>query len=139
MSDDDETLEWARAAAVAADDKLGRNVVILEVGPLMAVCEYFVIASGTNARQVRTLAEEVEERVDAVGGPKPLRIEGLRDCQWVLLDYGSFVVHVFDEATRAFYDLERLWADVPRLPWAGDDDPTGPNGADGPTDSDRPG
>ena len=76
-----------------------------------------MITHGTNARQVRTLAEEVEQRITAAGGPKPLRIEGLDDLTWVLLDYGDFVVHVFSEEARRFYELERLWADVPRVDW----------------------
>ena len=76
-----------------------------------------MITHGTNPRQVRTLAEEVEHRITEAGGPKPLRIEGLADLTWVLLDYGDFVVHVFAEEARRFYELERLWADVPRIEW----------------------
>jgi ribosome-associated protein len=67
---------------------------------------------------VRTIAEEVEQRLTALGGPKPIRIEGLDDLTWVLLDYGEFVVHVFDEDTRRYYELERLWADVPSIDWS---------------------
>lgn len=115
---------WAKTAARAADERSATDVVVLEVGPVLALCEHFVIASGSNPRQVRAIAEEVEAQVGADGGPKPLRIEGLADRQWVLLDYGDLVVHVFLEETRAYYDLERLWADVPRVAWqvAGLDD-----------------
>ena len=77
----------------------------------------FVITSATNTRQVRTIAEEVELQVKGIGGPGPLRIEGLDDMRWVLLDYGDFVVHVFLQEVREFYDLERLWADAERLDW----------------------
>ena len=112
----DET-EWAVEAARAADDKGATDVVVLEVGPVLAVCGQFVIASGSNSRLVRTIAEEVEAKVADGGGPRPLRVEGLDDLRWVLLDYGDFVVHVFDEETRRFYDLERLWSDVARTPW----------------------
>ena len=84
---------------------------------MLALTEHFVITHGGNSRQVRTIAEEVERRLTEAGGPKPLRIEGLDDLTWVLLDYGDFVVHVFDEATRRYYELERLWADVPRVDW----------------------
>ena len=76
-----------------------------------------MITHGTNPRQVRTLADEVEQRITEAGGPKPIRIEGLADLTWVLLDYGDFVVHVFAEEARRFYELERLWADVPRIEW----------------------
>lgn len=108
---------WAVEAARAADAKGGVDVTILEVGPVMALCEHFVIASADNTRHVRTIAEEVEERIAAAGGPKPLRVEGLDDLRWVLLDYGDLVVHVFLAETRDFYDLERLWSDVARVPW----------------------
>ena len=104
-------------AARAADDKNGRSTLVLDVGDVLAITDFFVITSGANTRQVRTIAEEVEERVTRADGPKPLRIEGLDDLRWVLLDYGAFVVHVFVEEARAYYELERLWADVPRVDW----------------------
>jgi ribosome-associated protein len=103
-------------AARAAAAKKGENTVILAVEPLLKITDAFVISSGSNARQVRTIAEEVEEQVKADGGPAPLRIEGLDDARWVLMDYGDFVVHVFLDEVRTFYDLERLWADAER--WA---------------------
>lgn len=101
-------------AARAAEDKQGEDVVVLEVGDLLAITDTFLIVSGRNRRQVRTITEEIEARITDVGGPKPLRIEGADDLAWVLMDYGEFVVHVFDPETRRFYDLERLWSDVPR-------------------------
>ena len=113
----DDTEQWA--AARAADDKHGVDTVVLEVGSVLAITEHFVITHGTNARQIRTIADEVEQRVSAEGGPKPVRIEGLADLTWVLMDYGDFVVHVFSEEARGFYELERLWADVPRVDWTG--------------------
>lgn len=81
------------------------------------ITDFFVITSGANTRQVRTITEEVEARVKQGGGPAPLRTEGLADSGWVLLDYGDFVVHVFRQDVRDYYDLERLWADVPRVVW----------------------
>ena len=114
----DEPRDWAIIAARAADSKLARDVVVLEVGEVMALCGWFVIASGANDRQVKSIADEVEQQVAEAGGPKPKRIEGLADRQWVLMDYGDVVVHVFQQEQREFYDLERLWADVPRLDWA---------------------
>jgi ribosome-associated protein len=109
--------EWVVEAARAADDKQGRETVILEVGQVLSITEYFVITSAGNDRLVKTIAETVEERVAADGGPKPLRSEGFDDLRWVLLDYGDFVVHVFHDETREYYELERLWSDVPRLAW----------------------
>ena len=100
-------------AAEAAAAKGAEDVVALEVGGVLAITDAFVIASGTNRRQVLTMAEEVEARVNADDGPSPLRIEGLSEAQWVLLDYGDFVVHLFLEEVRRYYDLERLWADAP--------------------------
>jgi ribosome-associated protein len=94
--------------------------VVLEVAEVLALCGWFVIASGGNDRQVKAICDEVEAQVHAAGGPKPKRIEGLQDRQWVLMDYGDVVVHVFQQEQRDFYDLERLWADVPRIEWADD-------------------
>jgi ribosome-associated protein len=111
---------WAVAAARAADDKQGRDTVILDVGKVLSITDFFVITSAGNDRLVRTIAETVEERVAADGGPRPLRTEGFDDLRWVLLDYGDFVVHVFNDETRGYYELERLWSDVPRLAWQED-------------------
>lgn len=108
---------WAIEAARAADDKKGADTVVLAVGAVLAITDHFVITNGTNPRQVRTIAEEVEARITQSGGPKPIRIEGLDDLTWVLLDYGDFVVHVFNAESRAYYELERLWSDVPRVDW----------------------
>ena len=104
-------------AAVAADSKQGQDTVVLEVGDVLAITDYFVITSAPNTRLVRTIAEEVELKVSEAGGPKPLRVEGLADLHWVLLDYGDFVVHVFNDEARRYYELERLWADVPKIDW----------------------
>jgi len=113
----DQVREWARTAARAASAKGGEETVIIEVGAILAITDAFVITSGRNTRQVRTIAEEVEVRLKAEGGIAPLRVEGLGDSQWVLLDYGDLVVHVFLDETREFYDLERLWSDAPRVEW----------------------
>ena len=110
----------ARIAAQAAADKKGSDTVILEVGSVLAITDAFVITSASNERLVRTIAEEVEAKIKEAGGPGPIRIEGLSDAKWVLLDYGDFVVHVFLEETRRYYDLERLWADAPSLDWEDD-------------------
>ncbi|MDQ6783699.1 MAG: ribosome silencing factor [Actinomycetota bacterium] len=113
----DEVRSWAAAAARGAEAKGGEDIVILDVGSLLSVTDAFLITSGSNARQVRTIVEEIEEQVKLVGGPAPLRIEGLDDATWVLMDYGDFVVHVFGNEARAFYALEGLWADAGRWEW----------------------
>jgi ribosome-associated protein len=91
--------------------------VILGVERLLSITDAFVITSGSSARQVRTIAEEVEAQVRNAGGPSPLRVEGLDDARWVLMDYGDFVVHVFMTEAREFYDLERLWGDAEQWSW----------------------
>ena len=113
----DQVRDWARTAAQAASAKGGDQTVIIEVGAVLAITDAFVITSGRNTRQVKTIAEEVEARLKADGGIAPLRTEGLEDSHWVLLDYGDLVVHVFLDETRDFYDLERLWSDAPRVAW----------------------
>jgi ribosome-associated protein len=115
--DEAEVRAWCHAAARGADAKNGTDIVILGVGHLLSITDAFVIASGSSARQVRTISEAVEEQVRAFGGPGPLRIEGLDDARWVLMDYGDFVVHVFIDEAREFYDLERLWGDAERWAW----------------------
>jgi ribosome-associated protein len=111
---------WPRAAARAAAAKTDAATVVMDVSELLVVTGYFVVTSAGNPRLVRAIAEEVERVVAEAGGPRPLRIEGLDDLRWVLMDYGDFVVHVFDDATRELYDLERLWRDAPRLDHADD-------------------
>ena len=81
---------------------------------MLAVTDWFVITNGENVRQVKAIVDEIEEKVAEAGGPRPIRVEGLDALEWVLLDYGTFVVHVFTAEQRAFYKLERLWSDCPR-------------------------
>lgn len=121
---------WPIVAARAAATKTDEETVVLDVGPVLSIVEHFVITAGRNGRQVRTIAEEVERLVAEAGGPKPRRIEGLDALSWVLMDYGDFVVHVFLDETRAFYELERLWADVPRVDWRSDAAAAGDEGPD---------
>jgi ribosome-associated protein len=109
-----ETIITAQRAATAIDDKKGLGVVLLDVSGLLVITDIFVIATGTSTRHAKTLAEEVEAQLKA-NDRRPLRTEGFEDSTWVLLDYGDVVVHVFDEPTRDYYDLERLWGDAPRL------------------------
>ena len=105
-------------AARAADAKQGEDTVVLAMSDTLGVTDAFVITSGRNTRQVRTIVDEVELAVKAEGGPSPLRVEGRDDFGWVLMDYGDFVVHVFLDERRSYYDLERLWGDAPHVDWA---------------------
>ncbi len=81
----------------------------------MGITDFFVVTSGSNPRQVRAIAENIERELRAMAGIKPIRIEGLDSLSWVLMDFGGFVVHVFDQVARDYYNLERLWSDVPRF------------------------
>ena len=105
----------AGEAAAAISEKKGEQVALLDVSELVVLTDVFLIASGTSRPHVRTLVDEVEERLETLGD-RPLRREGVEYGRWVLIDYGDLVVHVFDAETRDYYDLERLWADAPRLP-----------------------
>jgi len=109
-----DTASAAAAAASAIDDKKGLDVVLLDVSRVIVLTDVFVIGSGTSRRHVKTLADEVEFRLKGIDR-RPLRREGVTDATWVLLDFGDVVVHLFDQETRSYYDLERLWADAPRL------------------------
>ncbi len=117
ITDEPDTRQLALVAAQAADDKQGTDTVVLFVGDVLAITEYFVITSAGNRRQVRTIAETVEEWAKLHLGRAPLRVEGLAEEEWVLLDYGDVVVHVFADETRRFYEIERLYRDAPRLEW----------------------
>lgn len=107
--------DWVKAAAAAAEDGPGFDTVIIDVGDVLVITDHFVITSGPNTRAVRALTERIEEAVDLCGGPKPICIEGLTDHEWVLMDYGDFVVHIFSSSAREYYALDLLWKDCPTL------------------------
>jgi ribosome-associated protein len=109
--------EVAIAAARASSDKQADDVVILDVHELIVITDYFVICSAGTHRQVKTVIESIEERLRTSLGVRPVRREGEADAGWWLLDYIDVVVHVFGSDQRAYYDLERLWRDAPRLAW----------------------
>ena len=114
------TPEAALVAARAAASKTLERTTVLDVAELLGITDAFVVTSGSNPRQVRTIAEEVEQRVREAGHGSPVRVEGRDDLRWVLLDYGDFVVHVFNSEARDLYDLERLWGDAERVGWSAD-------------------
>ncbi|MFZ0668544.1 MAG: ribosome silencing factor [Acidimicrobiales bacterium] len=110
--------EGSLAAARAAYEKQGEDTAVLSMTDTLGVTDAFVITSGRNTRQVKTILEEVEKRLKLEADRAPLSVEGLDDFGWVLMDYGDFVVHIFLDERRSYYDLERLWADAPRVEWA---------------------
>lgn len=109
--------ELAVIAARAADDKKADDTLVMFVGDLLQITEYFVVTSASNRRLVRTVADSIEEVVRETYGRSPLRTEGVSEQQWVLIDYGDVVIHVFDAETRAYYEIERLYRDVARVEW----------------------
>jgi ribosome-associated protein len=110
----DRSLELARTAAAAADEKLATTISGIDVSEQLALTDAFVIVSASSDRQVGAIVDEVEDRLRDKGA-KPIRREGERDGRWVLLDFGDIVVHVQHDEEREFYELERLWKDCPEI------------------------
>lgn len=106
------TKEIAKLAVNAADQKNGADILVLDVDRLTTIADYFVICSGTSSPQIKAIADEIE-RALIEAGETPIHIEGYFDANWILMDYGSVVVHIFRQETREFYSLEHLWADAP--------------------------
>ncbi|MGI6032600.1 MAG: ribosome silencing factor [Coriobacteriales bacterium] len=106
---EDKARELALIAARAMDEKKGTDIVIQHVGELLDVTDYFVICTAANNRRVDAIADEVREKLREQGGVSPLSTEGLEDSKWVLIDYGSIVVHIFQPKEREYYRLEQLW------------------------------
>ena len=114
MTATDHAIELVQAAARAASDKLASNIIAFDVSEQLAISDAFVLASASNDRQVKSIVDEIEDRLRDIGA-KPLRREGERDGRWVLIDYGEIIVHVQHEEEREFYALERLWRDCPAI------------------------
>ena len=102
------------AAINAASEKKALNIVVLDLREIASFTDYFVITSGTNERQVQAISDEVYETLKKAGSPAA-RVEGYKTAEWFLLDHGDFIVHVFEEKSRRFYDLERLWRESKRV------------------------
>ncbi|KQY31513.1 MULTISPECIES: ribosome silencing factor [Nocardia] len=118
MSASTEAIEMATVAALAADDKLATDVVVLDVSEQLVITDCFVIASAPNERQVNAIVDNIEDKLREAGH-KPVRREGTREGRWALLDYVDIVVHVQHNDERNFYALERLWRDCPAVPVEG--------------------
>jgi ribosome-associated protein len=112
-----DSLGLAITAARAADDKGATEIVVIDVGDLLGICGYFVIATAANPRQVKAVVDEVEEQVAEHSGDRPRSVEGATERRWVLLDYGDVVVHVFHTEERDYYRIERLYSDAEKVDW----------------------
>lgn len=108
------TEDAVKIAARAASEKKAADMVVLDLREVASFTEYFLICTGANARQVQAISDAMEEQLRKEG-KRPLHIEGYRNAEWILLDYGDFIAHVFSSASRQFYDLERLWRDAKRV------------------------
>lgn len=102
--------EMAKIVFNALDDKKAEDIKVIEVTDITVLADYFIIANGTNSSQVSALVDSVEEAL-AKEGHQPKRIEGIGTTNWVLMDYGDIVIHIFSREDRLFYDLERIWRD----------------------------
>ncbi len=114
MTATERAVELVVIAAEAASDKLAQNIIAFDVSDQLVITDAFVLCSAPNDRQVKSIVDEIEDRLRAVGA-KPIRREGERDGRWVLIDYGEIVVHVQHDEERAYYSLERIWRDCPAI------------------------
>lgn len=102
--------DMASIAVKAIDDKLGKEIKVIDIANVSVVADYFIIASGANKNQVQAIVENVEDEL-AKAGYHPKQVEGYQTANWILLDYGDIIIHIFDEESRLFYDIERIWRD----------------------------
>jgi ribosome-associated protein len=108
-------LQLALAAARTAAENRGQDLVVLDLRELTSFFDYFVIATGASRRQLHAISEEIDRVLEKELGDRRMGVEGYQECRWILLDYGNVVIHLFDAETRAFYDLENLWAEAKRV------------------------
>lgn len=110
-----ESIDAVRVAARAANDVKAMDIVAFDVSQPIAITDIFMVATGSNERQVLAIAEEAEKQLHLQKDLDPRSREGVQEAQWVLLDYGDFVIHIMHKQARAYYDLERLWKDCPQV------------------------
>lgn len=114
------SLQLALAAARTAYENRGRDVVVLDMREQTPLFDYFVLATGTSRRQLHAMSEEIDHTLEDDLGDRRMSIEGYNESRWILLDYGSVVIHLFDEETREYYALEQLWSGARRIPYPGE-------------------
>ena len=111
--------QLAMAAARVASDNNGKNIVVLDLREQTPIFDYFVIATGTSRRQLHAMSDEIDNVLEKDMGDRRQGVEGYQESHWVIMDYGDVVIHLFDENTRSYYDLEGLWGNAPRLDLTG--------------------
>jgi ribosome-associated protein len=126
------SLERALAAARVADLNRGRDIAIIDLRELTPVFDYFVLVTGSSRRQLHAISEEIDEVMKKDFNDRRLGLEGYAESRWILLDFGDIVVHMFDEETRSYYDLEQLWAGAKRVPFESSQHTIVPRPADEP-------
>lgn len=119
--DIENVMELAKAAAGFAYEKKARDIVGLDLAGKSPVTDYFVLCSGSNKPQIKAICDNIDDKMAELG-VNPLRVEGYKEAQWVLMDYGMLVVHIFDDESREYFNLERLWGDAPAVRFSAADD-----------------
>ena len=109
--------ELAIAAARTADENGGFDILVLDMRQNSPMFDYFVVATGTSRRQLHAMSEDIDHKLEDELNDKRMNIDGYDESRWIVLDYATVVIHLFDEETRQFYSLESLWADAPRVQW----------------------
>lgn len=107
--------ETVKLALTCASEKKAVKTTALDLREIASFTEFFIITGGTNQRQVQAISDEIEEQLKKQLSTKPVRIEGYNTAEWILMDYGDFIVHIFEQKAREFYDLERLWRDAKKV------------------------
>ena len=105
-----ESKEAVKIAVHALEDKKGEQIKIIDISNISVIADYFIIASGRNANQIKAMADEVDEKLGKAG-IEPKQIEGYSGAKWILMDYRDFIIHIFNEEERLYYDIERIWSD----------------------------
>lgn len=108
--------QFALECARIAEENKAENVVLLDLRDRSSICDYFIICTGTSDRQMRTIADYIDEFADKTGNER-FNLSGYDQAHWILLDYVDVIIHIFDPDSRQYYDLELLWGDAPRLDW----------------------
>lgn len=107
--------EPVKLALHSASEKKAFQPIVLDLREIASFTEFFVVVGGTNQRQVQAISDEIEEQLKKQLKQRPVRVEGYNTAEWILMDYGDFVVHIFEQKAREFYDLERLWRDAKKV------------------------
>ena len=111
------SMQLAIAAAKTAEENRGRDIVVLDLRKMTCMFDFFVVASGTSRRQLHAMSEEIDHKLEDDLNDQRMGIEGYSESRWILLDYGTVVIHLFDDETRGYFALEELWAEAPKIDW----------------------